>query len=68
MVNHDGVDLQMSREIATQHLMVRSPGPPFAELSITGEGDHRVYLLTLRQLRLLVRVGSEVLSRLEDAR
>jgi hypothetical protein len=37
------------------------------EISITAD-DHRVYSLTARQLRLLVKCGMEVLSRLDDRR
>ena len=50
--------------ILVKCLAVRSEDPHFAQLSITGE-DHRVYRLTTSQLRLLVKVGMEVLSRLE---
>jgi hypothetical protein len=58
----------MPREIATKCLAVRSREPPFAELSISGDDGERVYLLTVRQLRLLVKLGVEVLSRLEGHR
>jgi hypothetical protein len=70
MVNYDGVDMSLPdkksvpTDILVKFLTVRSAEPHFAQLSITGE-DHRVYRLTTGQLRLMVRVGMEVLSRLE---
>jgi hypothetical protein len=57
-------EVQLQRPLATQSLTVRSPGPPFGELSITAEDGHHVYLLTRRQLRLLIRTAMEVESRI----
>lgn len=56
----------MPKEVATRNLTLRYPGPPafHAELSITGEDGHTVYLLTTPMVRLLVRQGVDILDRL----
>lgn len=58
----------MSREVAARCLTLRYPGPPsfHAELSITGEDGHTIYLLTRPMLRLLVKQGGDILERLAD--